>query len=112
MQEKGTRLDFHYAVRDRVRAAGSVTYPDKAAARGALSGRPRAAANRFFRDATGKSTGFAITALGAGTYRLEFFSPARNRGYGKRYIQEIGPDGEVIREFKETLGPNGLIETK
>jgi len=90
----------------------SVTYPDKAAARGALSGRAGSAANRFFRDATGKNTGFAITALDAGIYRLEFFSPARNPGYGKRYVEEIGPDGEVIREFKETLGPSGLIETK
>jgi hypothetical protein len=26
--------------------------------------------------------------------------------------QEIGPAGEILREFKETLGPAGIIETK
>lgn len=37
---------------------------------------------------------------------------ANNIGYGKVYVQEIDSSGNIIREFKETIGPNGLIETK
>ena len=70
------------------------------------------AANRFFRGATSKSTGFKITELEEGARLLEFFSPARNPGYGKRYAQVIDEFGRVIREFKETIGPNGIIEVK
>jgi hypothetical protein len=87
-------------------------FPDKPAARRALSGPQQQATNRFFRGATSKSRDFKITDLGNGSYRLEFFSPSRNPDFGKRYIQEIGLGGEVVREFKETLGPHGIIETK
>jgi hypothetical protein len=90
----------------------STTYPDKASARRALTGPRGEAANRFFRGATAKSRDFGITDLGNGGCRLEFFSPANNPGYGKRYVQVVGPAGEIIREYKETLGPRGLIETK
>ena len=71
-----------------------------------------AAANRFFRDATSKSRDFKATEIGDGGYKLEFFSPANNPGYGKQYVQEVDRLGNVIREFKNTLGPDGLIETK
>lgn len=90
----------------------TTTYADRASARGALAGGQRQAANRFFRSATSKSTDFRVTKLSRGRYRLEFFSPARNLGYGKHYVQEIGPAGEILREYKETLGPAGIIETK
>ena len=53
-----------------------------------------------------------MTALDDGTYRLEFFSPARNAGYGKLFVQLIGPEGEMIERFKDTMGPEGLIERK
>jgi len=86
--------------------------PDKAAARQAGSGPQQAAANRFFRDAAKNSQDFKVTDLEGGGKRMEFFSPARNEGYGKRYVQEIDGQGNIIREYKETLGPNGLIETK
>ena len=85
---------------------------DKAAARKALSGDLNVAANRFFRDATSKSTNFQMTALENGGYRFQFFSPANNPGYGKLYVQEVDQAGRVVREYKNTLGPNGLIETK
>jgi hypothetical protein len=90
----------------------TVEFPDKSAARGALPGPLGAAANRFFRDATGKSAQFKVTDLEDGRFRFEFFSAARNPGYGKRYVQVVGPTGEIISEYKETLGPEGLIETK
>ncbi|CAK7261945.1 protein of unknown function (plasmid) [Shinella sp. WSC3-e] len=44
--------------------------------------------------------------------RFEFFSPARNTGYGKRYVQEVDGTGSVVREFKETIGPDGVTDTK
>jgi len=50
--------------------------------------------------------------LSGGGYRLQFFSPANNPGYGKLYVQEIDSAGNVISEFKNTMGPDGLIETK
>ena len=77
-----------------------------------MSGPQQGAANRFFRGATGKSTDFRVTSLGGGRERLEYFSPANNPGYGKRYVQEIDADANVVSEYKETLGPDGLIETK
>ena len=88
------------------------SFADNAAARRALAGPLQQAANRFFGGATSQSTGFQVTNLDGGEYRLEFFTPARNPGYGKRYVQEIGPDGRVLREYKETLGPEGIVETK
>jgi hypothetical protein len=89
-----------------------IDYPDKASARQALDGDSRVAANRFFRDATSKSEGFRVTETGDGGHRLQFFSPANNPGYGKLYVQEIDADGQVVREYKDTLGPDGLIERK
>jgi hypothetical protein len=43
---------------------------------------------------------------------LQFFSPADNPGYGKLYVQEIDRSGDILREFKTTIGPDGLGETK
>jgi hypothetical protein len=92
---------------------GSIlNFGSKAAAREGLSGDAGTAANRFFRDATSKSIDFQAQELGNGGYRLQFFSPANNPGYGKLYVQEIDAAGNVIKEFKNTLGPDGLIETK
>jgi hypothetical protein len=85
---------------------------DRASARQAFAGDLRSAANRFFRGATGKSTGFRIIDLEDGTFRFAFFSPARMRGYGKLYVQEIDQSGNVLREYKETWGPDGVLETK
>ena len=91
---------------------GVAEFPDKAAARGAFSGDLGAAANRFFRDAARNAEGFKATDLAEGGKRLEFFSPARNEEYGKRYVQEVDQSGSVAREYNETFGPEGLIETK
>lgn len=55
---------------------------------------------------------FQAQALPGVGYRFQFFSPANNPGYGKLYVQVIDSTGNVIEEFKNTLGPNGLIETK
>jgi len=89
-----------------------MVYPNKQAARQALSGAMQKAANRFFRDATANAQDFKITPSSSNTYTMEFFSPAKNAGYGKRYVQEIDSTGDAIREYKETLAPEGLIETK
>lgn len=89
-----------------------LTFGSKAAAREGLPGDASAAASRFFRDATSKSVDFQAQALPGGGYRLQFFSPANNPGYGKLYGQEIDAAGNVINEFKNTIGPDGLIETK
>lgn len=89
-----------------------LTFGSKAAARGGLPGDAGLAANRFFRDATSKSVDFQAQAVPGGGYRLQFFSPANNPGYGKLCGQEIDAAGNVIKEFKNTLGPAGLIETK
>jgi len=43
--------------------------------------------------------------------RLRFWSPADNAGYGKWYVQEIEESGATI-EYRETWGPQGLIEVK
>jgi hypothetical protein len=89
-----------------------VSYADKAVARQAFDGDLRVSANRFFRDATSKSEGFKSSDLPGGGHRLQFFSPANNPGYGKLYIQELDASGMVIKEYKDTLGPDGLIERK
>jgi hypothetical protein len=96
-------------VRDGLR---TTEYQDRAAARQALSGAQRQAANRFFKGATGKSVNFRSTELPNGGQRLEFFSPADTPGYGKLYVQEIDADGVTIRRYKDTMGPEGLIERK
>lgn len=88
------------------------TYHDRVSARQALAGELREAANRFFRGATGKCVDFQVVDLEDDTYRFEFFAPARTAGYGKRYVQEIDTSGRVLREYKETLGPTGVLEIK
>jgi RHS repeat-associated protein len=95
-------------------ALPTIDLAGKAAARAALAelGDVGVAANRFFRDATSKSTDFTITELAGGVRRLQFFSPANNPGYGKRYLQEIDEFGRIVREYKETIGPEGVIEIK
>jgi hypothetical protein len=55
---------------------------------------------------------FRSTELPNGGQRLEFFSPTDNPGYGKLYVQEIDADGVTIRRYKDTMGPEGLIERK
>lgn len=87
-------------------------FVDKTAARSGLPGELSAVSNRFFRDATAKSRDFKIARLTGGKYRMEFFSPANNAGYGKLYVQIVDYEGEVVQEYKDTLGPNGLIERK
>jgi hypothetical protein len=87
-------------------------FESKAAARAGLAEDAGKAANRFFRDATSKSQDFQIQELSGGGYRLQFFSPANNPGYGKLYVQDIDSAGNVLREFKNTMGPDGWIETK
>lgn len=89
-----------------------IEFDSKAAAREGFEGDVRSSADRFFRGATSKSQDFKATELGNGGYRLEFFSSANNPGYGKLYVQEIDQAGAVVREFKNTMGPDGLIETK
>lgn len=87
-------------------------FASKAAARKAFSGDLQKAANRFFRDATSKSENFKALDISGGGKQLEFFTPAKNAGYGKRYVQEIDNLGNIVKEFKETIGPKGIIETK
>lgn len=101
------------AARTTAKAAPeSLVFGTRAAARAGLPGDLAAVGNRFFRGATSKSRDFKATGLEGGGYRLEYFSPANNPGYGKLYVQEIDSAGDVIREFKNTMGPAGLIETK
>jgi hypothetical protein len=88
------------------------SYNTKAEARSARIGEAGASANRFFRDATGKSVDFRIDPTENG-YNLKFFSPARNAGWGKSFVQEISPTGDVLREYKDTINPEGkVIERK
>jgi hypothetical protein len=96
----------------QLNAARGATFASKQAAREALDGPLGKAANRFFRDAAKNARDFRISDLPEGGKRFEFFLPARNAGYGKLYVQEVDNAGRVVREFKNTMGPNGLIETK
>jgi hypothetical protein len=89
-----------------------LNFGSRAAAREGLSGEAGTAANRFFRGATSKSQDFQAQELPGGGYRLQFFSPANNPGYGKLYVQEIDRTGNVLREYKDTRGPDGFIERK
>ncbi|HEY0259682.1 MAG TPA: hypothetical protein VGC18_07515 [Lacisediminihabitans sp.] len=104
------------SVRDRGDAAntgGSVlNFGSRAAAREGLPGDLAGAGNRFFRGATSKSQDFQAVELPGGGYRMQFSSPANNPGYSKVYVQEIDRAGQVLREYKNTMGPDGLIETK
>ncbi|MEL6196149.1 MAG: hypothetical protein AAFQ77_03765 [Myxococcota bacterium] len=90
----------------------AAVHASKAAARKFLSGDLGRAANRFFRDAAKNSKDFRTIRSNDGTTRLQFFSPARNPGYGKRYVQILDAEARVVKEFKETLGPEELIEIK
>ncbi len=92
--------------------AKGTLFASKQAAREALDGDLGMAANRFFRDASKNAQDFRIGAIEEGGVRFEFFSPARNAGYGKLYVQEVDSTGSVVREFKNTIGPNGIVETK
>lgn len=93
-------------------AADAVSCASKAKARSAFEGDLGTAANRFFRGATSKSTNFQATELAGGGQRFEFFSPANNPGYGKLYVQEVDAQGNVVQEYKDALGSEGLIERK
>jgi RHS repeat-associated protein len=79
-------------------------------ARHALSGELGASANQFFRGATSKSRDFRISETEGGGKRFEFFSPARTEGHGKRYVQDVDSKGKVVQEFKDTVGPSGLLD--
>jgi hypothetical protein len=94
--------------------SGVTKFANRAAARQAFSDNPpmQTAANKFFRGATGKSQDFQVADLGNGQYKLQFFSPANNPGYGKLYIQTINNSGATVNEYKDTLGPSGIIERK
>jgi hypothetical protein len=87
-------------------------FADRAAARKAGSGSQQVAANRFFREAVKNARDFKVTELKGGGKRMEYFVPARNAGYGKQYVQEIDAQGNIIDRYKDTIGPNGLIDRK
>jgi hypothetical protein len=89
-----------------------LTFADRAAARRALPGKLGTACNRFFRGATSKCHDFRVSPLPNGGYRMQFSAPARNAGYGKVYVQEVDAEGRVISEFKDTVGPSGVVERK
>ena len=93
-------------------AASRTVYPTRDAARRAFEGVVGIAANRFFRGATSLSSEFSMTRQQTGSYHFEFFTPARNTGFGKRYHQIVNGAGHVLQEFKETWGPDGLIKVK
>lgn len=88
------------------------SFLDKFSARMVLVGEQQKSANKFFKGATSKSREFKIIDLGLGKKQLEFFSPANNSGYGKLYVHEMDASGNCIIEFKQTLGPEGVINTK
>lgn len=91
----------------------ATTFSTRAEARQALDGELQKAANRFFRGAgDSRSADFKMQGLAGGGYRFSYYDAARSPGYGKLYVQEVGPKGNLIREYKDTLGPNGLIERK
>src|SRR4051812_24225829 len=97
---------------DEGSVAKVVPFADKTTARQGLEGDLQPVANRFFRGATGKSRDFQVIVLRDGTVRMQFFSPANNPGYGKMYVQTIDSSGRVLQEFKDTMGPDGLIQRK
>ncbi len=69
----------------------------------------RASAKTFFQGATGKSDQFHVFKTDKG-FKFEFFSKAKNQGYGKNYIQDVDDYGKKINEYKETIGPSGVID--
>jgi RHS repeat-associated protein len=90
----------------------TLSFGSRAAAREGLPGDLAAVGNRFFRGATSKSQDFQAIGLPGGGYRLQFFSPANNPGYGKLYVQEIDRGGNIVSRYKDTIGPDGFIERK
>lgn len=95
------------AAQQQVQSFGS-----KAEARGAFSGDVGKAAKDFFGGATSKSVNFQATSLKDGNTQFQFFSPANNPGFGKLYVQVVDKAGKVVSEYKDTMGPKGLIERK
>jgi hypothetical protein len=93
-------------------AANVLTFADKGAARASLDGDLQTACNRFFRDATAKSQDFQVMRRSNGSVQMQFFSPANNPGYGKLYVQIVDSSGQIVTEYKDTIGPGGLIERK
>ncbi|MEW6776848.1 MAG: putative Ig domain-containing protein [Bdellovibrionota bacterium] len=84
----------------------------KKLAREALKGGAGKAASKFFKGATKKSVDFEIVELSNKTFQFSFISPADTPGYMKKYIQQVDEFGNILAEFKDTLGPNGLIQRK
>jgi len=97
---------------DNTDVGATTTFPDKAAARQAFEGDAQAAARDFFGKATSKSTDFQVRDLGNGQYQMQYFSPANNPGYGKLYVLRIDSSGSELSKYKDTMGPDGLIERK
>jgi hypothetical protein len=95
-----------------LRAADVTTFASKQAAREALDGPLGVAANRFFRDAAKNAQDFRVIELAGNGKKFEFFSPAKTAGYGKRYVQEVDSVGVRVREYKDSMGPNGVYKTK
>jgi hypothetical protein len=59
-----------------------------------------------------KSQDFQAQELSGGGFRLRFFSPANNPGCGKLYVLGIDSTGIVVREYKNKIASEGVIETK
>ena len=69
-------------------------------------------AQNFFKEAKG-SKNIKATQLPDNRIKFEFFDPAENVGFGKRYVQIIDKvTKEVLVDKKMTVGPNGLIDVK
>ena len=77
-----------------------ITFATKLEARSFFKQEVGMAANKFFRDAAKNAEQFKATVLENGNVILEFFSPARNAGYGKLYRQVVDSAGNVISEVK------------
>lgn len=114
--EAETSYETCWVLRVRCVAAKAVpealSFGSRTAAREGLPGDLAGVGNRFFRGATSKSQEFQAIGLPDGGYRLQFFSPANNPGYGKLYVQEIDRSGNILSRYKDTMGPDGLIERK
>jgi len=77
-----------------------ITFATKLDARRFFENDVGVAANRFFRDAAKNAENFKATIGESGEIVLEFFSKARNEGYGKIYRQTIDDAGNIISEIK------------
>jgi len=58
---------------------------------------------------SGKSEQFRIVRY-ADDYEFSFFSPANNPGYGKRYIQDVNLDGQIVNHYKVTEFQSEALE--